>query len=409
MANWIDANLPSDARIAVHDVGLMRYLGERSTYDAVGLTTRDAAPAWRQGPGTLYEVMAAHDYRPDYFAIYPDVLGLPFFEQAGVFGEELARFQMQLPRHTVASATGTQIITRADFSGLDFAALPHQTGIVPEGFVLIDRLNIADLASESAHDYHWWNDDPIDGFLTELRNLDTIACDANPCAVVDGGRVISGGERFRLPSTAAPLLMVARLHARSSARLLIGCGDDQQVKIVPEVPGHWVEIPILLDATTSEFCITSEGTYHPAHYWIYEGQRPTPIPPDVLVGRFTDPFVTEFTITLVDFVSQIHGDSLQLDLIWYTDGVFPYDGKLFVHLYDDLDAPPIVQQDVYLGDGALPPANWLPGTRTDHLTLTDIPPGRYTLAIGFYDPSTGTRYTTQGDNGRLILSEVRVE
>jgi hypothetical protein len=178
---------------------------------------------------------------------------------------------------------------------------------------------------------------------------------------------------------------------------------------VPEVPGHWVEIPILLDATTSEFCITSEGTYHPAHYWIYEGQRPTPIPPDVLVGRFTDPFVTEFTITLVDYESRIQVDSLQLDLVWFTDGRIPYDGKLFVHLYDDLDAPPVIQHDAYLGDGALPPANWLPGLRSDRLTLTDIPPGTYTLAIGFYDPSTGTRYTTQGDNGRLILSEVRVE
>jgi hypothetical protein len=106
MARWVKANLPEDARLAVHDVGVMRYVGERDTYDVVGLTTPDAASAWRQGAGTIYETMANHEYRPDYFAIYPDVQSLPFLVEAGVFGAELARFEIPLPAHSVASASG---------------------------------------------------------------------------------------------------------------------------------------------------------------------------------------------------------------------------------------------------------------------------------------------------------------
>ena len=37
MAIWLRDNTPEDALVAVHDVGLMRYLGERSTLDMVGL------------------------------------------------------------------------------------------------------------------------------------------------------------------------------------------------------------------------------------------------------------------------------------------------------------------------------------------------------------------------------------
>jgi len=31
MARWLAANTPEDARIAVHDVGMMRYIGGRTT------------------------------------------------------------------------------------------------------------------------------------------------------------------------------------------------------------------------------------------------------------------------------------------------------------------------------------------------------------------------------------------
>ncbi len=75
MARWVKANLPEDARIGVHDVGLMGYFSGRALYDVVGLTTRGPAESWRQGPGAIYEHMASSDYRPDYFAIYPGCAG----------------------------------------------------------------------------------------------------------------------------------------------------------------------------------------------------------------------------------------------------------------------------------------------------------------------------------------------
>src|SRR5690606_19680699 len=43
MGIWLRDNTSEDALIAVHDVGLMRYVGERNTLDIVGLTTPNAA------------------------------------------------------------------------------------------------------------------------------------------------------------------------------------------------------------------------------------------------------------------------------------------------------------------------------------------------------------------------------
>jgi hypothetical protein len=55
LADWLRDNTPEDARIAVHDVGLMRYAGQRDTFDVVGLTTAGMAPVSRSGPGAIYE------------------------------------------------------------------------------------------------------------------------------------------------------------------------------------------------------------------------------------------------------------------------------------------------------------------------------------------------------------------
>src|SRR5262249_36280989 len=49
MARYVAENTPPSAIIGVHDIGVMRYLGGRSTYDVVGLTTPDEARAWRNG------------------------------------------------------------------------------------------------------------------------------------------------------------------------------------------------------------------------------------------------------------------------------------------------------------------------------------------------------------------------
>src|SRR5262249_24393110 len=72
MARYVAQNVPPGAIVGVHDIGVMRYLGQHDTYDVVGLTTPGAALAWRNGPGAVFEQMLTSPWRPDYFAIYND-------------------------------------------------------------------------------------------------------------------------------------------------------------------------------------------------------------------------------------------------------------------------------------------------------------------------------------------------
>lgn len=406
MAEWVNANLPEDALVAVHDVGVMRYVGNRHTYDVVGLTTQHNASAWRQGVGTLYEHMA--HTQPSYFAIYPDVLGLPFLVEAGVYGEELARFEIELPPHTAASATGTQVVTRADWSGVEPAKSPHQFDA--ENWRLVGTLNVADLVSEQAYNYTWQNTETIEGFTTLVRRLPYFACEAEPCTITDGGRVITGSEKFKLPEIDPDetYLILARVEAPSSAMLTVGCDSVEDRAVVPVVPGQWVEIPFLLMSSTDEFCLETTGSYFSYHYWIYAATLPDYLPENEFPGEFSDPFTPELKFQITEIETRHTEDTLSVNLMWQTDGKMAHDGKFFVHLYTNPSQPPIAQMDAYLN--SLPPSNWLPGQYTETVTLplADIPSGEYTLAVGFYDPISGQRYPVH-DSDRLFLGDLQID
>ena len=68
MAEWLSENAPADSVIAVHDVGMMRYIGGHTTLDIVGLTTPGAADYWRNGPGSVGEFILRE--QPDMIASY---------------------------------------------------------------------------------------------------------------------------------------------------------------------------------------------------------------------------------------------------------------------------------------------------------------------------------------------------
>ncbi|HLA44130.1 MAG TPA: hypothetical protein VJZ27_11875 [Aggregatilineales bacterium] len=425
MAEWVDASLPQDARIGVHDIGIVNYIGNRATYDVVGLTTpgQSAALAWRQGPGAVYEIMAKHENRPDYFAIYHDVQGLPFLQEAGIFGEVLARFELELPQHTVASASETQIVSRADWSTLDGTDVPHQhyTLQFTGGAGLRGVLNIGELDSEDDFAYSYTQFEPVEGFITDVRTLPYAACEFQPCTITDGGRVITGTEHFLLPpvdiANASGRLIVLRVHAASPVTLIAGCDEsNRQIRVVPNLPGQWVEV-VFTPSDENEFCVQSEdgSTYFPARYWIYDVNPKSPGSHADAIATFTDPIVTDFTFDLVNFDSEMDDSNLILNLTFQSGGNLQHDGKIFVHLYRDIFAPPAAQRDVY-ARGSLPPANWLPGLLNDQITipLDELAPGEYRLAIGFYDPNSARRYAVMSDSleiddSRLFLQSIMVE
>ncbi|NDJ59685.1 MAG: hypothetical protein GYB67_01090, partial [Chloroflexi bacterium] len=92
------------------------------------------------------------------------------------------------------------------------------------------------------------------------------------------------------------------------------------------------------------------------------------------------------------------GAALTLDLRWAVTARTPDDWSLFVHLTHQ---PPHGEPDtVVVSDGtpragAYPTWAWSPGEQiNDRLPLDlppDVPPGEYTLTVGFYRPDTGER------------------
>jgi hypothetical protein len=129
-------------------------------------------------------------------------------------------------------------------------------------------------------------------------------------------------------------------------------------------------------------------------------------------ARFGEPG-GDGALRLLDAAVEQTPDALTLALTWAAEGSLARDGKLFVHLYADPAAPPVAQIDARLGHGVLPPANWLPGPLDETLTLSlaDVPPGTYTLALGVYDPVTGDRYPVLdapdgAPSDRLVLGEI---
>jgi hypothetical protein len=104
---------------------------------------------------------------------------------------------------------------------------------------------------------------------------------------------------------------------------------------------------------------------------------------------------------------------LQLALHWQALAPVEVSYKLFVHLVGEGDAADIrAQADVY---PSLPTTAWMPGEyRRDEIGLelpADLPPGRYSLLVGWYDASTGQRlpaYDAAGERlgDSLVLQQL---
>lgn len=428
MARWAAANLPTGARVGVHDVGLMGYFSGLPLYDVVGLTTPGPAESWRQGPGAIFEHMAQSAYRPDYFAIYPDVQGLRYLVDAGVFGETLAEFAIDLPPHNVAAATGLQIVSRADWSGVPAVEAPAQAETLRaiEGLVLVDAVDVADLNGEAAHDYTWWQTTQPAGFVTEVYRLEYQACGADAaCVATDGGRVLTGGEAFTLATRPGEdLLLVTRTHGTESVPLAVEVnGRRQAARVQPAVPGRWVEMVAWIpgEQIGSETRVRIEveshaagGAYRPYYHWAFQGTFAPESGPD------TEPvavFGASGEVRLLNAEIVHRADTLEVRLTWLGPAPGAGDALLFVHLYNQIDRPPLAQApDARPGGGALPPGNWLPGVRQDILTVPlppDLDAGTYPVAIGLYDALTGERYPVAGPGadaaGRLFIGEIFVE
>jgi hypothetical protein len=108
------------------------------------------------------------------------------------------------------------------------------------------------------------------------------------------------------------------------------------------------------------------------------------------------------------------GDALELTLHWQAlrHPVTYY--KIFVHLFDPQTQAVVAQDDAVPRRWTYPTTWWEAGEVVSDeipLSLEEVPPGQYRLAVGVYDPEDGERLVVvdaageELPEGRLVLPE----
>lgn len=420
MARALPTLTPPDAVIAVHDVGMMRYIGQRTTLDMVGLTTEGTAEYWRHGPGAVAEYLGKT--RPSHIAAYTDARGLAYLAATSLYGQELAGFPHTFDaRANVALGGDFQGIYAADYAAVTNAALVQQPQslLYSDGLTLVDTLNVADLADEVAHGYTWSNRERLDGFATEVYEF----TDARGLPVLDGGRRINGEESFTLrtlPNQDA--LLITRVHPYDGGTFDVFANSLRvSQRMVPVERGRWLEVltiipsVLIMDETVTIRIVphVNGGHYMPYHHWLYSGTLAHDIPPQTSIAQYQDG-----AIHLVDAVAQVEAGQVIVTLTWWGDGQAQGDWVRFVHLYEDLNAPPVAQVDTRPLDGHYTPSNWVMGTFVEQVAvqLPDMVSDTLQLAVGFYHPTTFERLSPVSvqpdltvESGRLLLGSVETK
>ena len=233
---------------------------------------------------------------------------------------------------------------------------------------------------------------------------------------------MNGGESFLLSAQPGrDHILVSRFHAPDGGEIRVVINDALTLeRTLPAIPGQFVEIPTLIPAgqmmaDTLHIRVESvSGTLiFPYRHWLYAGDFEASQPPEAPIA-FQDGAIVLSTSASVD------DSALAVDLNWWTDGTSTGDLIAFVHLYSDLNAPPVSQSDLRPGRGALPPGAWLPGVRSDRIVLDlgNLPSGIYTLAVGLYDAVTFERLEPAlasaappdyaVDSGRILIDVIQI-
>ncbi|MDX2160101.1 MAG: hypothetical protein SF162_02130 [bacterium] len=434
MANWLRENAPPGALVAVHDVGMMRYHGGRTTLDIVGLTTPGASEYWRNGPGAVGEYLLAQ--RPVLIASYGEGhgLGLGYLQPTDLYAEPLAVYPVELDsERNVALAAAVQGIYRPSYAAADHQrdmdALTESYLDVFSNMNWIDALNVADTADERAHAYTWTADEPLGGFPTEFYQFNTFGCDYFTCSVLDGGRRINGEERFTLRGRAGDdAVLVTRVHPATPGTFDVYANDQYiGTRVIPALPGSWYEIATFIPAavvTDDDIALRivpniPGGTYQPYFHWLFASFYPALQPPENPTTIFQD---GQIVLTVRDssgvndpLVDEqaVYG-RVTYRLNWFTEGGAAGDYAYFIHVYaaDNLDQV-LLQIDSRPGNGSLPPGNWLPGSFRDtiELDVTILPPGLYQTYIGLYNPATFERLMPNGGDtqARFLIDDFEIQ
>lgn len=189
IGHYVHERLP-DASVMFHDAGAIAYYGDGRVYDMLGLVTNDQADVANNGPGSRFELLESLPpaQRPTHFAYYPSWMG-----QGDFFGEVLLHtfWKPAIAKERLVGGDDMQVIV----ASWDHAHTAERPLNDHTGWALVDRIDVADVASEHAHGWH--GELGRRHFRDPTARWSFVERETTSGLLIDGGRTIRGGsERF---------------------------------------------------------------------------------------------------------------------------------------------------------------------------------------------------------------------
>lgn len=277
IGEYLNRKLP-DANVLFHDAGAIAYYGDGRVYDMLGLVTNHQAGIANHGAGSRFEFLESLpvERRFTHFAYYPSWLG-----NTELYGEVLLQTPLRpgIEKRRLVGDVDMQIIA-ANWDHVGTAELP----LTPHpGWHVVDRLDVADLASERGHAW--------DGALGRRKVGDPTArwslvhreVSARGLAI-DGGRTIRGGrEQFAItvdPVRRARLVLRTGglrgypYHEAIAAPVMLAIHDGAGARItsaqLPAPNGPFVEIAFELPAGVRRIDARAAGPYRAFHWFVLQ-------------------------------------------------------------------------------------------------------------------------------------------
>lgn len=284
-ALWINEHVPNDAVIAAHDVGALGYYGNRRVFDVVGLVSNGVAYYYRNGPGSLLELMLRlpDEERPTWFLLS--------HQWAASWAEarllhEAATFSF--PESRVWVLPKELNLFKADWSCGKPQQMLESEWSQGGTYTLTADVNVADLESEGEYAYHLVfpkvDFARIGGITSDHSNVAVRGVYPNSGGCVfEGGRIVERKEDFELRATPGkPARIVARVLGPTDEMLKVvvsGRSVGSWHREVKEA-GMWEEIAFDISPTfiSSDRVAISllpdpgSGTasYKSFHYWVFQ-------------------------------------------------------------------------------------------------------------------------------------------
>jgi hypothetical protein len=283
IGHYLHDKLP-DARVMFHDAGAIAYYGDGQVYDMLGLVTNYQAGIANNGPGSRFEFLESLpvEKRPTHFAYYPGWMG-----NAEFYGDVLYHTSLRqgLPtkKGRLAGEGDMQIIaSRWDHVGTAERPLNDHTG-----WSLVDRVDIADLASERAH--HWTGRMGRRHFGDPTARWSIVEKETTEAGLaIDGGRTIrEGGETFTITvDPTKPTRVVIRTGGQPgysfhetittpvTMRLFAGAKELGHLTVAPPA-GKFSELTFNLPAhalpsAETELRVEASGVYRVFHWFVLQ-------------------------------------------------------------------------------------------------------------------------------------------